>query len=147
MNAEELNQKIREVVGKYHHTRYVHNGRSIEEGLDCLGFIILFYRDFGIYIPNDDGKPIEEEWYKYEPERYIQAIHKLPGRAVRIDELEALDMVYFVISRNIITHSGVMINRHEFIHMSPKRDFQVSRLDRVWRIHFRGAVRLRELDS
>ena len=53
-----------------------HNGRSSEKGIDCLGFVILFYRDLEAELPNDDGKPIEEDWYKKDPYRYIRGYKK-----------------------------------------------------------------------
>jgi len=63
--------KIKELLEKYKNAKFLHNGRSLEEGIDCLGFVILFYRDLGVELPNDDGKPIEEDWYKKDPNRYI----------------------------------------------------------------------------
>lgn len=137
-----INEKIQQLIPKYKNARFVHNGRSMEEGIDCLGFIILFYREFGIYIPDNDGREIEEDWFKTDPERYIRAIRRLKGKEVGPDELKALDLVYFAISRNIITHTGIMINSRQFVHMSPKSGFLISRLERHWRSRFRGAVRL-----
>ena len=40
-------KRILELVEKYKNAKFLHNGRSLEEGIDCLGFIILFYRDLG----------------------------------------------------------------------------------------------------
>jgi hypothetical protein len=88
--------------------------------------VIHFYRNFGIILPNDDGKEIEEEWYKQDPQRYIRSLRKLDGVLVSRNDLQALDLVYFAIARDIITHTGVMINRYEFAHMSPKNNFQIS---------------------
>jgi len=135
-------EKIQQVLAKYKDVPFVHNGRSLKGGLDCLGFIILFYREFGIELPNDDGKPIEEDWYKNNPKRYIRAIKALNYPEVSPYELQPLDLVYFAISRNIITHTGVMINNHEFAHMSPKKGFQIDRFTLPWRRRFRGAIRI-----
>jgi len=144
MDEKNLETRIRAALEKYKKAPFVHNGRSLETGIDCLGFIILFYKEFGIYIPNDDGRYIEEDWYKHEPDRYIKAIKALGGKKVGIDELKPLDLVYFAISRNIITHTGIMINSKEFAHMSPTKGFSVDRLERSWRRMYRGAVRLIE---
>jgi len=135
-------ETIKQILEKYKNVPFVHNGRSIKEGLDCLGFVILFYREFGIELPNDDGKFIEEDWYKSDPLRYIRAIKSLNYPEVNPYELQALDMVYFAISRNIITHTGVMINSYEFAHMSPKKGFQIDRFTLPWRRRFRGAIRI-----
>ncbi|MFY9177604.1 MAG: NlpC/P60 family protein [Caldicoprobacterales bacterium] len=135
-------RKIRELLEKYKNAKFLHNGRSLEEGIDCLGFVILFYRDLGIELPNDDGKPIEEDWYKKDPDRYIRAIKSLGFKEVKYRDLRPLDMVYFAISKNIITHTGIMINRKEFAHMSPNKGFLISRLERGWLSRARGAVRV-----
>ena len=137
-----VERKIRELLEKYKNAKFLHNGRSLEEGIDCLGFVILFYRDLGIELPNDDGKPIEEDWYKKDPDRYIRAIKSLGFKEVKYRDLRPLDMVYFAISKNIITHTGIMINRKEFAHMSPNKGFLISRLERGWLSRARGAVRV-----
>jgi len=141
MEKSPLEKKILACLEKYKNARFVHNGRSLETGIDCLGFIILLYREFGIYIPSDDGAPIEEDWFKTDPDRYIRNIKALKAKSVDIDDLQPLDLVYFAISRNIITHTGVMINRKEFAHMSPKSNFLISKMERHWRSRFRGAIR------
>jgi len=139
--SENLSQRIRQALKKYERVPFVHNGRSLETGLDCLGFVVMFYSEFGIYLPDNDGRYIEEDWYKTDPERYIRALNKLPGKKVAFRDLKPLDLVYFAISRNIITHTGVMISSYEFAHMSPKSNFIISRMERLWASRFRGAMR------
>lgn len=136
-----IQEKIYRALKKYVNAKFLRNGRVLEEGIDCLGFIKIFYEDFGIYIPGDDGKPIEEEWYKKDPERYIRGIKSLGCKDVKIDELQPLDLVYFVISHDIITHAGIMVSPKEFVHMSPKKGLIISKLERHWRRRFRGAIR------
>lgn len=142
MGIEISQDKIKESIEKYRNAKFVHNGRSLEEGIDCLGFLIEFYKDFGIEIPSDDGKPIEKNWYLKDPERYVRGIKKIAKKQVGFDQLQPLDLVYFVVRRNIITHTGVMINGREFAHMSPKSGFLISKLERHWKRRLRGAVRL-----
>lgn len=144
MDACIIEKKILEILPKYRNAFFVHNGRSLKDGLDCLGFVLLFYKEFGIYLPGDDGEPIEKDWYKHDPERYIRNIRQLSKREIPINELRALDLPYFAISRGVITHTGVMINNREFAHMSPKSNFLISRMERHWVSRFRGAIRLIE---
>ncbi|WIV13257.1 NlpC/P60 family protein [Proteiniborus sp. MB09-C3] len=139
-----IQEKINEGIRKYQYAKFLRNGRNLEEGIDCLGFIKLFYKDFGIDIPSDDGKPIEEEWYRTDPERYIRGIKSLGYKNVSIDELQPLDLAYFVISHDVITHAGIMISNREFVHMSPKSGLLISKLERHWGRRFRGAIRLIE---
>lgn len=139
-----MSEKIGLVLRKYEKVPFVHNGRSIQSGLDCLGFMLRFYEEFGIFLPEGDGRPIAEKWYVTNPDRYLLNIKKLPGRPVAMEELKALDLVYFAISRNIVTHTGVMIDSRRFAHMSPKSNFLISKMERHWASRFRGAVRIIE---
>lgn len=147
MDPKYYRDKINELIPKFKSAKFVHNGRSLEEGIDCLGFVIAFYKEFGVEIPNDDGRFIEEHWYKTEPLRYIEAIRKFSNNEVKFKDLRPLDMVYLAISRNIITHTGIMINKKEFVHMSPKSGFLISKLERHWKKRYRGAIRLIDDDN
>ncbi|EOC99918.1 C40 family peptidase [Caldisalinibacter kiritimatiensis] len=142
MDQNEYKEKIETLIKKFKNVPFVHNGRSLEKGVDCLGFVVLFYKEFGIEVPDNDGKPIEKNWFKKDPERYIRGIQSLGKKAVSINELQPLDLVYFAISHNIITHTGIMIDNKRFVHMSPKSGFLVSKLERHWKRRFRGGIRL-----
>lgn len=143
MNDSYLQEKLHGLIDRFRNAPFLHNGRSLEEGIDCLGFIILFYREFGIYIPSDDGNYIDEDWYKTDPDRYIKGINRVGGTSISMYQLRPLDLVYFAISHNIITHTGIMINTNEFVHMSPKTGFTISPMDRLWCRRFRGALRFK----
>lgn len=142
--AEDRERKIQELLKRYQGVPFAHNGRTLE-GLDCLGFVIHFYRNLGIYLPNGDGKEIGEDWYVTDPQRYIRGLRRLDAIQVSADDLQPLDLVYFAIARDIITHTGIMINRHEFAHMSPKTNFRISKMERHWKARFRGGLRFPEL--
>ncbi|NLH59357.1 MAG: peptidoglycan endopeptidase, partial [Clostridiales bacterium] len=75
MNKTQLEALIQSKLEKYKKVPFIHNGRDMQ-GLDCLGFLILFYREFGVKIPGDDGREIDKDWYKKEPDRYIKAVDK-----------------------------------------------------------------------
>lgn len=141
---DNIQNKIQQLIRRFRHARFVHNGRTLEEGIDCLGFVILFYKEFGVDIPSDDGKLVEKDWYKADPERYIRGIKSLNRKEVSLESLQPLDLVYFVINHDVITHTGIMINEGEFVHMSPKRGLLVSKLERHWKRRFRGAIRVIE---
>jgi cell wall-associated NlpC family hydrolase len=132
--------KIEKLLEQYRGVPFVHNGRTLD-GLDCLGFVVHFYRNFGIYLPDSDGKEIDKYWYKTDPQRYIRSIRRLNGVQVSIDDLKSLDLVYFAIAKDIITHTGIMINSSEFAHMSPKSNFIISKMERHWKARCRGAIR------
>ena len=138
-NDKKINE-IAILLEKYKNVPFMHNGRTLA-GLDCLGFVIHFYKNFGIYLPDNDGRKIEEDWYKTDPFRLIRNIGKLNGIQVSKEDLQPLDMVYFAISNDIISHLGVMINYKEFAHMSPKSNFIISKMERHWKVRCRGAIR------
>ncbi|MBM7616359.1 C40 family peptidase [Alkaliphilus hydrothermalis] len=140
MNEALFNEKMCEIVKKYRNVNFVHNGRSTEEGLDCLGFMVLFYKEFGIEIPSGDGQEIPKNWYKKDPQRYIRGIKALGGKSVELDELRPLDLVYFAVKRGVITHTGIMVTDKEFVHMSPRKGFTIDTMARHWR-KFQGGVR------
>jgi cell wall-associated NlpC family hydrolase len=144
MTETDRELKIKKLLDLYRNVPFVHNGRDLQ-GLDCLGFVVHLYKQFGIYLPDNDGAEIEEDWYKRDSQRYIRSLRKLEGVQVSLNDLQALDLVYFSIARDIITHTGVMINRHEFAHMSPKSGFLVSKMERHWRLRCRGAIRFPKL--
>ena len=144
MESKVHEDKIRSLVQKFKYARFRHNGRSIEEGLDCLGFMVLFYREFGIELPTDDGAEVKANWYRYDPDRYLRGLKSLDGIEVNFEDIQPLDLVYFAINRNIVTHSGIMLTSNEFAHMMLGRGFKISSIHGYWARKFRGAIRLIE---
>ena len=135
-----LETEIMPLLEQYKNVPFVHNGRTLQ-GLDCLGFLVHFYQNFGIHLPDSDGAEIKKQWYITDPQRYIRSLRKLNGVQVSLDDLQALDLVYFSVSQGIISHTGVMINEKQFAHMSPRSNFIVSKMERHWRTRCRGAIR------
>lgn len=143
MNSYINQLHIENLLLKYRDVPFVHNGRSLAEGLDCLGFVIAFYREFGIHLPSDDGKLIQKDWYKRDPERLIRGLRTIGGLEVSLHELQPLDLAYFAINRGIITHTGIMINQKEFLHMRPLIGLKRTSLDSKWQRRLRGAIRFK----
>lgn len=118
---------------------YEHNGRGPDK-LDCLGLIVSFYRSLGIEVPNGDGAPIEQDWWRLDPGRYLRGLLTIGRPAV--PPLRPLDLVYFALRDGVVTHSGVMIDEQRFIHVLEGRRVMVSRLAGFWLRKLRGARRL-----
>ena len=137
-----MNRQVNEIINRFKRTPFIHNGRSVKNGVDCLGFIILFYKEFGITLPSDDGKTVEEDWYLNDPSRYIRGLKNLGYKDVTSDDLRPLDLVYFVVNHDVITHSGIMLYDNLFVHMTPKKGLRVSKLERHWRRRVRGGIRI-----
>lgn len=120
---------------------YRHGGRD-RKGLDCLGLAHLFYKKMGINLPAGDGRPYTTDWYKNDPERLRRGLERI-GRAVdlKTEPLEPLDLVYFRIG-GAITHAGVMIDRHSFLHVMTGQKVRISPLTPAWKRRLQGAHRL-----
>jgi len=131
--------KIEKIAAKYRNIPYKHRGRSLR-GLDCLGLLIKFYQEFGIDLSNYDMQ-YEKDWYKKDPEIYIRGLQNL-GRRVSFKELDRLDLIYFTLYKDVVTHAGIMINQHEFIHILQNRNVEISSFNRFWKKKFSGAIRV-----
>jgi len=127
------------VVARYIGVPYRHNGRG-QDGLDCLGLIASFYRDLGIEVPDGDGEPIPQDWWKHDPERYLRGLMSI-GRPVE-GPLQPLDLVYFTLTQGVVTHGGVMVDRQRFIHVLEGHSVMVTRLGSWWQRRLAGARRL-----
>lgn len=126
------------IITKYVGIPYAHNGRDPKTGVDCLGLIYCLYTELGIPFPSDDGAPIETEWWKTDPERYLRNILTL-GRPV--DDPQKLDLVYFLID-NQVRHAGIMVDDGRFIHILKDRNSRITRLAKYWAYALAGVRRL-----
>ena len=127
------------IVEKYVGTPYRHGGRG-QDGIDCLGLLICVYRDFGIEIPDGDGRPYRTDWHTTEPDRYLEGLLSIGKEAT--EPLKTLDLVYFRFHGGVVSHAGVMVDPQRFIHVLERRSVMVSRLKGMWRRKLAGARRL-----
>jgi len=134
-DPKQIESVVRELVG----VPYVHAGRDPAAGLDCLGLIHVFYKRFGISVPDGDGAPYERDWFRRDPVRYLRGILQ-HGKPVDPDDLQPLDFVYFFMG-GAVTHAGVMVDSERFIHVLEGRAVSVSRLSSMWRRRLVGARR------
>lgn len=133
---------IKEVVDELVGIPYEHNGRS-KNGIDCWGLVYLFFNKLGIKLPRNDGKYISQDWYKIEPDRYIKGLEELGGEVGHYKNLKLFDVPYFRLYRNVITHSGVMIDNKHFIHVLINDRVSIATMKRrIWRGKYAGAKRI-----
>lgn len=133
-------------VSKYVGVRYKHNGRSIQEGLDCWGLVMCIFAELGIALPGTDGLNIPpEHWFRKDPDRYWRFLQTI-GEPIDISAVKRYDIVYFaMIGNSIVSHAGVMLDDKKFIHTLQKRNCFISKLDRYWLKKIRGVRRLPEV--
>lgn len=130
-----LEQLASELIG----IPYRHNGRD-RGGLDCLGLVWYVYTQMGIPFPSGDGLKVDENWYKSDPNRYLRGLLDVGANAT--EPLKSLDLVYFRIINNAVTHSGVLITDDRFLHVLEGRTVQLTKLRGFWRVKCAGARRL-----
>lgn len=132
-------KRLEQLAGRLVGVPYRHNGRSLD-GFDCLGLVWYVYTQMGISFPSGDGLPINDEWYKSDPDRYIRGLLGVGTTATEF--LKPLDLVYFRIINNAVTHSGVLITDDRFLHVLEGRTVQLTKLRGFWRAKYEGARRL-----
>ena len=128
---------MKDIINKYVGMEYQHRGPK--GTVDCLSLVVSFLRDNGIYLPDDDGKKIEKDWYKKEPHRFVEVLSKYANE-IKIDNIEPLDVLIFQL-KEAPKHAGVMISRNKFIHAREGKKVAVTRLKHykkylhsVWRV-------------
>lgn len=128
-----MKEKIEKYIGK----EYRHNGRK--DTLDCLGLVVSFLRDNGIYLPSDDGEEIKKDWFQDNPNRLIEGLSQYSDK-VDIDNIQPLDVLVFSF-KGIPRHAGVMTDRTHFIHAREGKKVAVVRLKHykrflhsIWRV-------------
>ena len=133
---------IEGIIGKLKDIPYQHNGRSMR-GVDCWGLIYLFFKELGIRLPISDGSFAPDDWYKKQPERYGNALKTLGEEVGHYRNLKPLDIPYFRLYRDVITHSGVMLDRQFFLHVLIDKKVRVDSFNRLfWRAKYAGAIRV-----
>ena len=142
VDKNELSEEIGIVVNKLRGVPYKHNGRSFS-GVDCWGLIYLFFRELGIELPTDDGEYISQEWYKNNPERYINSLKKYGKEVGDFRNLKPLDIPYYNLYKDVITHTSVMIDNTYFLHVLIDKKVDIGTMDRrLWRKKYKGARRI-----
>lgn len=141
-NKDAIMKKVDEAKDRLIGIPYLHNGRSYE-GVDCLGLIYLFFKELGVDFPIDDGRYIPADWYKTEPDRYINGLKQFGEEVGDYENLKIFDLPYFALYRNIVTHSGVMINDKNFLHVLNNKTVTIASFEkRFWRAKYVGARRV-----
>jgi len=105
-------------------TRYAYGGIG-KNGLDCSGLVYITYRDeLGMEVPRTTAKQM------------------YAGQAVRRDQLQAGDLVFFNTTYKS-RHVGIYIEDDKFLHVSTSKGVMISRLDDYyWKDRFTQARRL-----
>jgi cell wall-associated NlpC family hydrolase len=106
-------------------TLYRPGGAEPRTGFDCSGFTTWLFGKVGVNLPRNSGKQFHT------------------GREVDKSRLRKGDLVFFG-NGNHITHVGIYLEGHKFIHCSSSGDtVKISSLDApVWEAQYSGARRV-----
>ena len=122
-DAKSVIDRALEMIG----VRYRRGGNSPQTGFDCSGLVNHVFREArGLILP-----------------RSSRAIGKA-GAPVAKDELQAGDLVLFHNVRNAVSHIGIYLGDHRFVH-SPRPGQAVRVADireRYWAKRYSGARRI-----
>ena len=149
MTREEHQQKVVSLANTWVGIPYLQNGRTRSQGVDCLGLLLVFFKELGIVV---DYKQefYKSDWYQHTPEeRYLNGL-KQYGVDIQRWQIRAGDVLYFrtgLLARapiRKITHAGIAIGETEFIHALNRRPVRVSSLDEpAWTKTYAGAMRVK----
>lgn len=142
-NYEEINKRVWQLKDELEGIPYLHNGRSYK-GVDCLGLVYLFFKELGVEVPiNDNQGYISDDWYQVEPQRYEKGLKTIGEEVGDYRKLQILDVPYFRLYKNVVTHTAVMLDEKHFIHILIDKEVRVDSFDRrYWRAKYAGARRL-----
>lgn len=106
-----LGQRVAKFAVSHLGTRYVWAGESLTRGVDCSGFVLAVYKNFGHNLPHNS-----------------KAQAKV-GQAVKRSELQPGDVIAFHTTRPGISHVGIYIGNNQFVHASTRgRKVQIDSL-------------------
>lgn len=120
------NDLFLKICKRYIGIPYKYGGMS-RKGVDCSGFVVLFYKEvFGITLPHTTKKMI-----------------KL-GKRISTRQLKAGDLIFFRGKFfGIVDHVGIYISDGNFIHSSSKEGVIFSNMEeKYYKKHFKEARRI-----
>ena len=101
-------------------------GGTTPAGFDCSGLLQYVFKMNGLTIPR-----LADEQYNS------------LGRAAKLNQLTAGDLVFFTTYTSGVSHCGIYVGDGKFLHASSSRGVTISNLsDEYWRTRFVGAKKL-----
>ncbi|HHY35646.1 MAG TPA: C40 family peptidase [Firmicutes bacterium] len=105
--------------------------------MDCLGLVWLYFRSKGVWFPDGDGLPIEEEAH---PDYLKRALDTLNRIARPVSNPQADDIVVMRFPGGYV-HLGVMVDERNMLHVVKDRPSSITPL-RKFRFRIAGIYRL-----
>lgn len=105
------NEKLYIFIDEWYGVPYKYGGKS-KAGVDCSGFTCILYK----------------EALNRQIQGSAAGLYEM-CKAVKKDDLEEGDLVFFKINSNKISHVGVYLQNNKFVHASTKRGIIINDLD------------------
>lgn len=128
---------------------YKLNGRD-EHGVDCVGLITLFFKnEYGITIPDNDGKPVTADWAK-DPKakiRYQNGIMEAASRLKKktiwnFKDLADHDVACFEV-KGIVVYMGIFLKGKRLLTTNERvKSSHIQPLWDEWERRFKFGLRL-----
>ena len=121
------NYKLYDFIDKWYGTPYKYAGRS-KKGVDCSDFVSLLYKS--VYDITVSGS--------------VPDIYKL-CKPIKRSEIKEGDLVFFKINKRYLSHVGVYLQNHKFVHASVHSGVIIDDLgEDYYKKYFRVAGRILE---
>jgi len=138
LDNKELLSRIKKLIG----VPYLHLGRlevlpessseilklkENDSGLDCLGLLILIYKNLGYDIPDYAKVLYEKDWHKTKRNAYLEGFKKF---FEKVDDLKVWDALMFRIRTG--DHTGVYLGNGSFIHSLRNNAVMITEFGGFW---------------
>lgn len=115
--------------------------------VDCYGILCLFYREFGIEMP-DFTKLDDWEADGHNSSFYLSQYASLARKLSKNEKPECGDFILFRNVKDSPNHAGVYLGDNRFVHSYKKIGVKIDSLtNSVWKSKIYGFFRIRSLDD
>ena len=125
----------------YLSAKFTPNGRSIDKGFDCYGFVWSLMRD--VY-----GIDIGDQWQNADisnATQYFDAAHRaIEAGRTNWEKVQNPELAHVVLlrRRGIISHIGFILDKNRFIHITEQGHVRIDRFDSpLWKSQIEGFYR------
>lgn len=108
------NTKLYMFIDEWYGVPYKYGGKA-KTGVDCSGFTCILYKEAL-------GKPLQGS---------AAGLYET-CKAVKKDDLEEGDLVFFKINSDKVSHVGVYLQNNKFVHASTKKGIIINDLDEAY---------------
>jgi cell wall-associated NlpC family hydrolase len=115
--------------------------RGADNETDCYGVLVIYYREFGIQLPDYS---IAEDWDMKE-ELYLRDYATMMRKLDPDEEPKIGDMILFKNVVDCANHAAIYLGDNKFIHAYPKAGTRIDSFTTpIWKRKMYGIFRLKE---